>query len=412
MFTKKRQHIVLLFLLVLLSGTIGYALGDAQYNTQANGSEANASVIISSQDRVAPRQLNDVNFKLYWQVWDVLKEGYYKQPVDETDLFYGSLRGLVAGLDDPYTVFLDPPDATEFNQELSGNFEGIGAEIGIKKEQLTIVAPLNNSPASKAGLLAGDRILAIDGYDTTYMSLNEAVKRIRGEKGTEVVLTVSSNSASLTDFHDVAVVRDVIYVESVTTEVIDGAIMLITVSNFNEDTRGLFAKAVADTVSNPAIQGVILDLRNDPGGYLDAAVKVAGYWTGDQVVVRERFSNGQLNEYQGGLTPTLATYPTVVLINKGSASASEIVAGALSDYNLATLIGETTFGKGTVQTLETLPDGSSIKYTVAEWLTPLENSIDEVGVTPDIEVERTLEDYQNDVDPQMDAAIQHIRSQL
>ena len=403
--------IILIVLLVTLSAGVGYIVGSMRIPQPALPDGAQAAVAISTEDRLSRGNVEEVDFQLYWEIWDLLKEGYYEQPIDETELFYGSLRGLVSGLNDPYSVFLDPPEASEFNNELSGNFEGIGAEIGIKDDQLTIIAPLSNSPAENAGLLPGDKILAIDEFDTSFMSLNQAVTRIRGEKGTDVVLTVLSAEAPVGDFRDVAVTRDVIHVESVTLEALPNDIFIITISNFNEDTRGLFAKAVTEVLSSGSVEGVILDLRNNPGGFLDTAVKVSGYWTGDKLVVLERFSQGNQNEYQAGLSPTLAAYPTAVLINGGSASASEIVAGALSDYNLATLIGENTFGKGTVQTLETLPDGSSVKYTVAEWLTPLGNSIEGTGIAPDIMVERTAEDYQADNDPQLDAAIAHITAQ-
>jgi carboxyl-terminal processing protease len=237
------------------------------------------------------------------------------------------------------------------------------------------------------------------------------VRNIRGEKGTEVILTVVNAGSQLSEYREISVIRDVIHIESVTTEALDDDIMLISISNFNEDTRSLFAQAVAELVSKESVSGIILDVRNNPGGFLDTAVKVSGYWTGDKIVVLEKFSSGLKNEYQAGLSPTLSAYPTVVLINEGSASASEIVAGALSDYGLAILIGETTFGKGTVQTLESLPDGSFVKFTVAEWLTPLGNSIEEVGIEPDIIIEQTFEDFQADRDPQLERAIEFLTNQ-
>ena len=400
-----KKYIAALALLLFLSGGFGFMFGVIATSSDTVVAEEPGDVQISSKDRRSNKYTDDVQFGLYWQVWDSIKDGYYKQPVDESELFYSSLRGLVAGLQDPYSSFLDPQDSSDFNDELSGNFEGIGAEIGIKNEHLTIIAPLPNTPASNSGLQPGDRILAIDGLDSSFLSLSEAVSLIRGPEGTDVILTVLSAGDQLSDFEEVTVTRGVIYVESVTLEIRDDGIAVIAISHFNEDTRSLFAKTTNKILADASISGIILDLRNNPGGFLDTAVKIAGYWTGDDIVVYEKFSGGTQNEYQAGIDPVLASYETVVLINGGSASASEIVSGALQDYDLATLIGETTFGKGTVQTLESLPDGSSIKYTVAEWLTPLGGSIDEVGITPDIIKELTSEDYEADQDPQFESAI-------
>lgn len=395
------------FILIVVIAIICFTAGYFTSLLRGDASTAVSQLKVTPKDRIVSKAETNIDFKLYWQVWDILKKDYYKQPVEDLDLFYGSLRGLVSGLNDPHSVFLDPSTAEEFEKELAGNFEGIGAEIGIKSEQLTIIAPLPNTPASKASLRAGDKILAIDDFDTSFMGLDQAVRLIRGPRGTEVKLTILS-AGNGGDFREVVIVRDIIMVESVYWEMLSGGkLFLITLSHFNTDTKTALHEAVIDAISkNP--KGIILDLRNNPGGFLDIAVKVAGYWTGDKTVVLESLSDEGQNSYQAGIEPLLENYPTIVLVNEGSASASEIVAGALQDYELAIVMGEQTFGKGTVQNLQDLPDGSAIKLTVSEWLTPAGTSIEEAGITPDIIIELTQEDYDNDLDPQLDKAVEYL----
>ena len=391
---------------MLVSGFSGFTIGSS---LESSNDVSETAIVVTDEDKEFSKASKEVPFSLYWQVWDTIKNEYYKQPVKDSNLFYGSLRGMVYGLGDPYSEFFEPKTAEEFQEELKGSFEGIGAEIGMKNDQVTIIAPLPDSPAEKAGIRAGDRVLAIDGIDTAYMTLDEAVRRIRGEKGTSVRLTILPKGERDL-FSEITVIRDVIEVKSVTFKTLnDDKIFYITLNHFNADTKEVFGEAVVAALSkNP--KGIILDLRNNPGGFLDAAVKVAGYWTGNNTVVIEQFSSGDRNTYEGGVEPLLKPYKTVVLVNGGSASASEIVAGALKDYKLATIIGENTFGKGTVQSLETLPDGSAMKLTVAEWLTPNGALIEESGVTPDIIIERTEEDYDKDLDPQLDRAIEFLNS--
>jgi len=405
MFIKeKRFFTVVFFILVLVIGFfVGYVLGARSQSTYIT----KANLIISPASRQVNRAGKDVDFELFWQVWDMVKQDYFKQPVSDTDLFYGALRGLVSGLQDPYSIFLDPEYSEEFAKELEGNFEGIGAEIGIKKGQLKIIAPLPGTPAQKAGLMAGDNILAIDDIDSRSLTLEAAVNLIRGERGTEVILLIADKDEPL-DVKEVVIVRDVIQVQSVSYETRENEnVFVITINHFSNDTLELFREAVTEVFTKQP-QGIILDLRNNPGGFLDTAVKIAGYWTGKQIVVYEKSASGIDTNYQAATEALLSEYQTVVLINGGSASGSEIVAGALKSFGLATLIGENTFGKGTVQNLESLPDGSSLKLTVAEWLTPDKISINEVGISPDIFVELSEDDYNNDLDPQMDKALEYL----
>jgi len=350
----------------------------------------------------------DVSFGLFWEVWDTLKSDYVDRgKINEKELFYGALEGMTAALGDPYTVFMDPKLSQEFEDDLSGTFEGIGAEIGIRDEILTVIAPLDDMPAKKAGLRAGDKIYAINDEPTAGISVDEAVKKIRGPRGTSVKLTISQDG--MDGIEDITITRSVIVVKSLKTEYRSDKIYVIKVSNFNEDTSDLFNKAVGDIlVKNPS--SLILDLRNNPGGYLDTAIELASEWIEDGVIVTEKYSDESREEHLARGRARLKDYKTVVLVNQGSASASEIVAGALRDYGKATIVGMKTYGKGSVQSLKEFTDGSSVKVTVAKWLTPNDDSINDVGIAPDIEVDLTIEDYQASKDPQMDKAVEILQN--
>ncbi len=346
---------------------------------------------------------------LYWQTWHTIKNEHVdRKLIDEEAMFYGSLRGMTSSLDDPYTIFLDPTEVKEFMDDLSGSFEGIGAEVGIRDDMVTVIAPLSGMPAEKAGLRSGDKIYSIDGLSTINMTLNEAVRKIRGPKDTEVILNIIREGEDRP--LDISITRGTIVIESVSWEKIDNNLFLIKISNFHEDTISLLNKAILE-VLNEDVSGIILDLRNNPGGYLDTAINVASEWIPEGPVLIEQFSDGKRNEFFAQGLARLNGFPTVVLVNQGSASGSEIVAGALRDYRKATLVGEQTFGKGSVQSLKPLKDGSSLKITVAKWYTPGGDYIDEKGVEPDIEVELSFEDFEANNDPQMDKAIEILLSQ-
>lgn len=346
---------------------------------------------------------NDVDVALFSQVWNILHEDYFdKREIDDKELFYGALAGMISALGDPHTVFLSPEISREFSQELDGSFFGIGAEIAKKNGYLVIVAPLADTPADLAGLKAGDKILAIDGQESTSMSTDEAVSLIRGKKGEKVVLTIFSEGDDLP--REVSITRDKIDIPSVRYNLEDD-IAIIEITHFNDDTDERFAK-IAQQVLADSPSGIILDMRNNPGGYLSTAVEISSYWLDpSDVVVREIFSNKSKDiDYKAERKPSLAHIKTVVLVNEGSASASEIVAGALQDYDIAPVVGMPTFGKGSVQQLMELEDGSSIKITVAKWLTPKGRTIEGEGILPDEEIDLSFEDYQNDLDPQLDKA--------
>lgn len=351
-------------------------------------------------------QSPNVDFSLFWDVWNVLQEKYVEQPVDEQQLTYGAITGLVESLKDPYSIFLTPEMAKEFEDSINGTFSGIGAEIGTKNDQLQIIAPLAGSPAESAGLLAGDAILAIDQADTQGMSLSEAVSRIRGDVGTVVTLTILRNGDA--ESREIPVTREVIKVASLTHEIqtTPGGkrVTVIELSQFATDASTLLEQAINDHFLQDS-EGVILDLRNNPGGRLSTAIDVASQFIENDVVLLERDSTQKLTEHRSTGVARLKSEKLVVLVNEGSASASEIVAGAIQDYGIGLIVGETTFGKGSVQDISELRDGSAVKLTVAKWLTPKGRLIDNEGIVPDVEVKRTEQDYNDDRDPQLDWAL-------
>lgn len=382
---------------------IGFVAGNA------NGSKSivpsGESDVIHEGD-ISYSSVDDIDFRQFWEAWNLIKDSYVNQPVSEEALFYGAMQGLLSALDDPYTTFFTPELAEQFNMELEGSFFGIGAEIGLRDDNLVIIAPLAASPAEGAGVLAGDRILAVDGQDTYGLTVNEAVMMIRGEEGVPVVLTMMRDEWN--EPRDVTIVRAEINIDSVTWEIRDDGIAVVEIYMFNEDTTDLFQEAVQDILKED-VDGIVLDVRNNPGGLLSEAINIAGFWVDGKTVVIEKVQDKETELGAAGIAQ-LAGIPTVVLVNGGSASASEILAGALQDYNSATVIGEQTFGKGSVQEYYGFPDTSALKITVAEWLTPLGRSINDVGIEPDIVVEYTEEDYNAGNTPQFDAAIDFLTS--
>lgn len=361
---------------------------------------------VLSQDDVPDFLADDVDFRMFWDIWHLVREIYYQQPVSDKDLYYGAVKGMVAATNDPYTVFFEPKEAESFKSNLEGSFEGIGAEIGIRDEQLQIIAPLPDTPAEQAGIMPGDRILLIDETQTTGMTIEEAVMLIRGEKDTSVILTVARDG--LDEVLEISIVRGKITIDSLKWEIDDQLnIATISIYTFNGDTNRLFIEAINEILSSD-VEGLILDLRSNPGGLLTTAVNVASAWIGYQPVVIEK-GMGEENVFNGTIAPRLAEIPTVVLVNGGSASGSEIVAGALQDYGLATVVGTQTFGKGSVQDYRELTDGSAVKITIAEWLTPSGRGINQTGITPDIIVEYTLENFNEQEDPQQNKAIEVIQ---
>lgn len=351
----------------------------------------------------------DVNLDEFWRVWNLMEEkfvsGTTTSLLTSEDMMRGAIEGLVDSYGDPYTVYLPPSDAEKFEEEISGNFSGVGMEVGMRSSVITVIAPLPDTPAEKSGLFPGDAIIEIDGETTEGMSIDEAVQKIRGEKGTEVVLTIFREGEL--ELLEISVIRDTITIPTVETAQ-KGDVFIITLFSFNALSEMKMQEALREYVVSGADK-LVLDLRGNPGGFLQSAVSIASYFlpTG-KVIVRESFGGAadeQVFRSQGKTLRQFAPEEIVILIDRGSASASEILAGALSQHGVATLIGGTTFGKGSVQELVELPEGSSLKVTIARWLTPDGTSISDGGLAPDISVARTPEQFLAGEDPQLDAAL-------
>lgn len=336
--------------------------------------------------------------------WERIFSKYLKRDsLDKNDMIYGAIEGMVKELGDKHSDFERPGD-NALLESLSGEIEGIGAVIQMKDEEVVVVSPIKNSPADKAGLLPNDIITKVDDIDVKGMKLSEVVAKIKGKKGTQVKLSIKRDTKTLT-FN---ITRDVVKIVSADVEWTTDNIAEISLSNFGETTDMEFKKII-EQIKERQTKGIIIDLRNNPGGYLTTALQIAGHFVkqGDKIA-SVRYPNREEPEYSSG-TGELAELKTVVIVNKGSASASEILAGALQDYGLAKVVGEQSYGKGTVQEISDFTDGSTLKLTVAEWLTPNGRSIEKNGITPDIEVKITDADREANRDPQMDAAVAELR---
>lgn len=333
---------------------------------------------------------------------DSLQETYsklaanYDGDIDVDKLIQGANSGLVAAIGDEYTVYMTPDEATEYDKSLSGNIGGgIGAEIGIRNDKVTIIRVLNDNPAKEAGLAANDIIVSVNDESTDGWTVDDAVNKIRGEEGTTVKLEIKRGS----EIKDFSITRAIINNPSVESS-IENNIGIITISRFDEETGDL-TRAVAQDLRNQNVAGVILDLRGNGGGYLEAARDVAGVWLSNKIVVTEKTGSIIVETVKTGSNAILGDMPTIVLVNGASASASEIVAGALQDYDKATVVGEQTYGKGSVQRLIPLTGGAQLKVTTARWYTPNDINITASGITPDIKVSLTQDDLDAGSDPQL-----------
>lgn len=351
-----------------------------------------------------------IDMSLFWDSYYKLQKNFISpEKLDNQKVVYGAIEGMAKTLGDPYTTFFDPEQAKLFNSDLAGSFEGIGAVIGIKKEQLTIISPLEKSPAEVAGLKAGDAIAKINGKDASNMTTDEAVNLIRGPKGTDVTLTIYREGFSA--LKDFKITRDTIKIDSVKWELKDNDVAYIKINQFDQPLSEDFKKVALEILKSPA-KKIVLDLRNNPGGYLETAQEIAGWFmpVGETVTVESFGKSKQPTIYKTQGNASLADYPIVILINQGSASASEILAGSLRDNRKVKLIGQKSFGKGSVQQVLELQGGSFLKITVAKWLTPNGASISEVGLTPDIKVDLTDADTTANKDPQLDKALEIIKT--
>ncbi|MEA2098191.1 MAG: S41 family peptidase [Patescibacteria group bacterium] len=413
---KSSKKIIFVFLVIITSFSAGFAVNDfidslddrnnirglINIKGQDNRDKVNLNFwdILENKDENGIEERAD--FGVFWEAWRIVEDKYTLEDLDYEKMVFGAVSGMVDSLDDPYTVFLSPQDKEMFEQDMKGSFSGIGAEVGFRDKFLTIVAPLKGSPAERAGLLSGDKILKVDETEIIGMNIDEAVSIIRGEKGIMVKLTVKRDGFQ--ELKEIEIIRDIIKIETVEWELKNENIIYIRISQFKEETIDEFDSQIDDIIVNDP-KGIIIDLRNNPGGYVSTLENIASRFLDDGDVIFVEDFGSKKDVYKASKNNKFNNIPVVVLINEGSASASEIFAGALRDNKSAKLVGKTTFGKGLVQEMKYLKDGSALKITVAKWLTPNGLDINKNGIKPDYEVEMTLEDYELDRDPQLEKAL-------
>lgn len=349
------------------------------------------------------------DFSPFWKVWETINEKYPDADnIKDQDRVYGAIDGLISSLDDPHSVFFDPEETKRFEEDISGNFSGVGIELGMKDKVLTVISPLKDTPAYKAGIKSGDKILKIDGKPASDIGgVDGAVKLIRGEAGTSITLTIYREGEK--ESRDITIVRSVIDIPTLDTELRSDGIFVIKLYSFSANSAGLFKKAIKEFASAKSDK-LILDLRGNPGGYLSAAVDMSSWFVpgGKTVVVEDYGKESQKPKiYRSKGYATWSKDPKfVILIDEGSASASEILAGVMQDYKLAKLVGEKSYGKGSVQEVVQITPDTIFKVTVAKWLTPEGHMIDGKGLTPDYEVKSPTKAGADGEDPQMDKAIE------
>lgn len=395
--------VVVLGLLILGSGGyIGWELGRKQPE----------NIVINGVGNISSNNsTTDADFNVFWQAWNQINSDYLRTPsTTPQQMMYGAIAGMVASLGDPYTEFFTPTASQQFQQDITGNFGGIGAELGTNSStQIVVVSALPGTPAENAGLKPQDIITAINGSSTSGMNIDDAVNLIRGDVGTKVILGIFRQG--WTASKDFTITRDDIQVPTVKFEM-KGNIAYITLLEFTQDSDALFIQALQKAANNNA-KGIVLDMRDNPGGYLNVAVDLAGYLLkpGSQVV-KEVGRTVPTQSFQATGSGAFADIPMAILVNGGSASAAEILSGALHDDRKVPLVGEKTFGKGTVQELQNLPDGSSLKITVAHWVLPSGRILDYDGLVPDFPVTLTAADVTAGKDPQLDKALAVVQAAI
>lgn len=396
--TNKKKLVLTVALLVISFG-FGFNYGRNSFPPLGGASDLLGLV---KGDKVKSEEKAD--FGVFWEAWDLIEKNYILGPLDRQKMVYGAVSGMVDSLGDPYSTFLTPEENSALSEDLKGVFGGIGAEVGYRDDAITIIAPLKNSPSEKAGLLAGDLIMEVDGKSTEGLNVDDVVNLIRGEKGTSVKIIVVRGKETLT----FDIVRDTIVDKTVRWEMKEGNVAYIEITQFKQDTAKELDAQIGDILAQGP-KSIVLDLRNNPGGYLDVVVDVASRFIDEgQIVVTEE--SGKSNQvYKASGDKRFNNLPIVVLVNEGSASAAEILAGALKDNKLGTLVGKKTFGKGLVQGISELGDGSALKITVAKWMTPNGNNINKDGIAPDVEVEFSLDDFKAGKDPQLDKALEILK---
>lgn len=389
---QKNRGKILVGSFILLAFIMGWVLGQQDARTSKIGSTPKAIE--------RNLQKNGADFSIFWRAWDLLVEKFDGN-IDYRQMIFGAVKGMTEALGDPYTSFLTPDEAKQLQDDLSGIIYGIGAEIGLKDDKITVISPIGGGPAERAGIQKGDTILRIDGEATDSMDLDIAVSKIRGDEGTRVKLEILRNGETRT----FEITREKIEIKSVEGEIKEGNIGYLEITRFDENTTDLLQNKLDEYVAR-GVKKVILDLRGNPGGYLDQSITVTSEFLKDGIVVTEKKDvDGNSDKYDYKTTGkgkmTGNDIKIVILIDEGTASAAEIVAGALHDHDRATLVGMATFGKGSVQEIENLSGGAQMRITIAHWYTPDGKNIGKEGIIPDIEVELTEADYNAGRDPQL-----------
>lgn len=390
----------ILFTVILL--VISFVLGGVYFQDYAY------SLISSNKSLSSNLETNSLQ-----KVYNFLtKEYLYPDQInDKSKSEIGAVKGMVNSLDDPYTVYFSKEEYTEFTENLEGQFQGIGVIIGKREDQLIIISPIEGTPASKAGLLAGDSIVTINDESTMGLTVEKATTKIRGKKGTEVKLEISREGQSESGLQEFVIIRDVIDVPNIKVEEKDN-VGIISLSQFQAETASELDQEISKLVNEKKISNIILDLRNNPGGYLQSAVEITELFVpkGSIAVIEKGKDKKVIEELKTKKSPKYENIKLIILVNQGSASASEIVAGALRDLKQVKLVGQKTFGKGVVQSTKKFNDGAVLKYTIAEWFTPSGTAINKEGIKPDFEIKITPEDIKSKRDPQLDKAIEIIKS--
>jgi carboxyl-terminal processing protease len=396
---RKFQRILIIFLIAIGFFYGGYYFGKRGFVFEVRKNPPEIEI----SNKFPPD--GKLDFSLFWEVWDILNSTYLERPIDQKKMIYGAISGMVYSLGDPYTSFLPPDINASFMDSMGGRYEGIGAELSLKDGNLIIVSPLDGSPAKNIGVKPGDRILQIDDKSTAGMSVSEAVALIRGESGTTVKLVLQTGTD---DPREVVITRGVITVSSVTWEDKGDGTAYIRISRFGSDTNTEWDRVASEVnVKMSELDAVIIDVRGNPGGYLESAIHISEDFFRGKPVLYEETSTGELIPFNTSKVGVFKDIPAVfVLIDQGSASASEILAAALRDNIGAKLIGEKSFGKGTIQDARDFNDGSGLHITIAKWLTPKKEWVHGTGLEPDITVKITDEDLDKGVDPQLNKALE------
>ncbi len=401
---KKFQRNAVIVLLLIASFFGGHYYGKRGYEIEI---KRNIPIVEITNRHAYPEE---VDFALFWEVWEQVRSRHLDRPINPQDMVYGAISGMVNSIGDPYTSFLDPGQNEVVMSGIEGKYQGIGAELGLRDGQLIIVAPLDGSPAKEAGVMPGDKILEIEGESTIGISLTEAVSKIRGDEGTISTLTLQRGTD---EPFEVEIRRGVITIESVTWEDKGDGVVYIRIGRFGSETNSSWDQVVRDiNLKMLELDTIILDVRGNPGGYMDSAVYVsAEFLARGDVALYQESDLGKLTEHRDNRSGLFERIPAIyVLIDRGSASASEILALALKENlgDIVTVVGENSFGKGTIQDAKDFRDGSGLHITVAKWLSPDKNWVHEIGVEPDVEVERTTDDFAEGRDPQLDKVFELI----